>query len=47
MSREHRRAYTDEFAGRRNPQPLDTVDQTPSLLRGGVGKRLTYEQSVA
>ncbi|MDE0268753.1 MAG: hypothetical protein OXI96_06940 [Acidimicrobiaceae bacterium] len=46
MSCEHRRAYTDEFAGRRNPRPFDTVDQMASLLRGGVGKRLTYEQSV-
>ena len=33
----------DEFAGRHNQRPLDTIDQMRGMTRGMVGRRLRYD----
>ena len=37
-------AHVTEFAGRYNDRPLDTIEQMGGMVRGMVGKRLTYEE---
>ena len=39
--------YGNEFAGRHNVRPLDTIDQIRALVRGMEGKRLRYRELVA
>ena len=38
----HLQRYVNEFAGRHNQRPLDTVDQMRSMVRGMEGKQLRY-----
>ena len=39
--------YSNEFEGRHNRRPLDTIDQMGMLARSADGKRLRYEDLVA
>ena len=43
MSPAHLQRYVDEFAGRHNQRPLDTIDQMRGMTRGMVGRRLRYD----
>lgn len=47
MSRKHLQRYVDEFAGRHNIRPLDTIDQMKSMVRGMDGKRLRYKDLIS
>ena len=47
MSPQHLGRYVDEFAGRHNQRPDDTVDQMAAMVRGMDGKRLRYQDLVA
>lgn len=47
MSEKHLGRYINEFAGRRNVRPLDTLEQMTLLTAGIVGKRLRYQDLVA
>lgn len=42
MSVKHLHRYTQEFAGRHNARPLDTIDQMGQIAAGLTGKRLRY-----
>ena len=42
MSPKHLQRYVDEFSGRHNMRPLDTIDQMREMVRGMDGKRLRY-----
>ena len=42
----HLQRYVNEFAGRHNVRTLDTEGQMASMVRAGVGKRLTYENLI-
>ena len=46
-SARHLQRYVDEFAGRHNARPLDTLDQMRAIARGLVGKRLRFRELVA
>ncbi len=43
----HLHRYVDEFSGRHNVRPLDTIDQMAAIVRRAAGKRLTYEQLIS
>ncbi|MYA97887.1 MAG: IS1595 family transposase [Nitrospinae bacterium] len=47
MSHKHLERYVNEFAGRHNIRPLDTIDQMESIVSGMHGKRLRYDDLVA
>ena len=47
ISPQHLQRYIDEFAGRHNVRPLDTLDQMAKMVRGLDGKRLRYRELVA
>ncbi len=47
MSSKHLGRYVNEFAGRHNVRPLDTVKQMSTMVRCMVGKRLRYRDLVA
>ncbi len=47
MSPKHLQRYVNEFAGRHNVRPLDTIQQMHSIVRGLEGKRLRYRDLVA
>ena len=47
MSEKHLGRYVNEFAGRHNVRPLDTIEQMKMLTAGLVGKRLPYRELVA
>lgn len=47
MSEKHLGRYINEFAGRHNVRPLDTLEQMKALTAGIVGKRLRYSELVA
>lgn len=42
MSPKHLQRYVNEFKGRHNVRPLDTIEQMKALFSGMVGKRLKY-----
>ena len=42
MSAKHLSRYVNEFAGRHNDRPLDTLDQMERMAHGADGKRLRY-----
>ena len=46
-SAKHLSRYVDEFTGRHNARPLDTVAQMQAIVRGMSGKRLRYVDLVA
>jgi len=43
MSPKHLQKYVDEFVWRQNNRPLDMAKIMSELVRGLVGKRLTYQ----
>ncbi|MDE0376585.1 MAG: IS1595 family transposase [bacterium] len=47
MSPKHLQRYVNEFAGRHNIRPFDTVDQMRFIMCGLVGKRLRYEDLIS
>ena len=47
MSRKHLQRYVNEFAGRHNLRPMDTIEQMESMVNGMNGKRLRYKDLVA
>lgn len=47
MSPKHLQRYVNEFAGRHNIRPLDTLDQMRAIIMGLEGKRLKYRELVA
>ena len=46
ISKKHLHRYVNEFAGRHNIRPLDTLDQMAAIVRGMDHKRLRYAASV-
>lgn len=46
MSVKHLDRYVNEFAGRHNARPLDTLVQMEWLTRGLVGKHLRYQDLI-
>ena len=46
MSPKHLSRYVNEFAGRHNNRPKDTINQMRSIVRGMDGKRLKYDELV-
>ena len=46
MSVKHLDRYVNEFAGRHNQRPMDTIDQMSAMVRGMDGKRLRYEDLI-
>lgn len=47
MSVKHLHRYVNEFAGRHNIRPLDTLDQMAAIVRGMEQKRLRYADLIA
>lgn len=47
ISPKHLHRYVDEFSGRHNDRPQDTITQMGNLVRGADGKRLRYEDLIA
>ena len=46
ISPKHLHRYVDEFSGRHNVRPLDTLDQMAAIVRRAAGKRLTYAELI-
>ena len=46
MSAKHLGRYVNEFAGRHNVRPMDTLAQMVSAVRGFEGKRLRYSELI-
>ena len=47
VSPKHLHRYVDEFSGRHNVRPLDTLDQMAAIVSPAAGKRLTYQYLIA
>jgi transposase-like protein len=47
MSPKHLHRYVNEFSGRHNQRPLDTIDQMSAMARNSIGKRLRYADLIA
>ncbi len=46
FSEKHLARYVNEFAGRHNVRPHDTIDQMAIMARRGIDKRLTYAELI-
>ncbi len=46
VSVKHLHRYVTEFEGRHNQRPLDTIEQMSAMARGGLDKRLTYQDLI-
>ena len=46
LSVKHLDRYVNEFAGRHNHRPMDTIDQMAAIARGMDGKRLRYSDLI-
>ena len=46
LSAKHLDRYVNEFAGRHNQRPLDTIDQMSAMARGMDSKQLTYKELI-
>lgn len=46
MSPKHLSRYVNEFAGRHNNRPKDTINQMRSIVQGMDGKRLPYQDLI-
>ena len=44
MSRKHLQRYVNEFTGRHNLRPMDTIEQMELLAKGFNGKRLSWKE---
>ena len=47
MSGKHLERYINEFAGRHNDRPSDTIDQMAHMAQGMTGKQLRYQDLIA
>ncbi len=47
MSPKHLQRYVNEFSGRHNIRPMDTIHQMRAIVRGLEGKRLRYRELVS
>ena len=47
MSIKHLSRYVNEFSGRHNVRPFDTIDQMAMVARSLAGKRLSYADLIA
>ena len=47
VSVKHLDRYVDEFSGRHNARPLDTINQMERMVQGMNGKRLRYQDLIA
>lgn len=47
MSKKHLQRYVNEFAGRHNLRPKDTLEQMKALVYGMNGKRLKYKELIS
>ena len=46
MSPKHLQRYIDEYVGRHNARPLDTIKQIEVTFKGMNGKRLKYKELI-
>ena len=46
ISPKHLHRYVDEFSGRHNVRPLDTIDQMAAIVKRAAGRRLTYAELI-
>ena len=46
MSHAHLHRYVNEFSGRHNLRPLDTITQMETLTKAMIGKRLKYRELI-
>ena len=46
MSSKHMKRYVDEFEGRHNKRPSDTINQMGALMSEVEGRRLGYQRLV-
>ena len=47
ISPKHLHRYVDEFSGRHNVRPLDTIDQMAVVVRRAAGRRMTYAELIS